>query len=252
MDRTKKRPEEQGAERAAKRLSAPPAAAAAAAPGAPRPLRPLNQWAAPLQPAPLLQPLPLGAAYSLWHPLGAAGPQRATLAPPPRRPLAPPPSPGWPACSPEKTRQPSEDAVSPRAEQVHVLAADVREASTSGHASRNVERSLLLAAGAGCASINPSLATRNRKTGGWVLELCWHLSGGNTAEGALRQWCRQAPTCRHSTPRHSCPASSCLFAFLPWSFLQHPHVSLPTLLPALRRAGPGGAAARGTLPRASF
>ncbi|PRW45633.1 hypothetical protein C2E21_5777 [Chlorella sorokiniana] len=65
----------------------------------------------------------------------------------------------------EKSKQLSEDATSPRAAAaVHVLAADIREASTSGRTSRSVQSAVFMAAGAGGAAVNPSLATRNRKT----------------------------------------------------------------------------------------
>lgn len=121
-----------GEARAAKRRGA------AAQPPPLRPLRPHNpQLPETLQPGRLLQPLPPGVAYGLWRQLGAA-----PL--PPRPPAAGlPPSPGWPACSPDKSKQPSEDATSPRAAAaVHVLAADIREASTSGRVSRSVEGAL--------------------------------------------------------------------------------------------------------------
>lgn len=126
-----------GEARAAKRRSA------AVPPAVPPPLRPLRphnpQLPEPLQPGRLLQPLPPGVAYGLWRQLGAA-----PLPLPPRPPAAGlPPSPGWPACSPDKSKQPSEDATSPRAAAaVHVLAADIREASTSGRVSRSVEGAL--------------------------------------------------------------------------------------------------------------
>ena len=155
--------------RAAKRLSAPERPPALLPPPAPGPLRPHNpQLPDPPQSGRLMQPLQPGVAYGFWRQLGAS-----PLPAPPHPPghlQAPPPFPGWPACSPEKAREPSEDATSPRAAAgVHVLAADIREASTSGRVSRSVEGALFLAAGAGGASVNPSLATRNRKTGGWVL-----------------------------------------------------------------------------------
>lgn len=164
-----RRPDGGGEERrAAKRLSAPERPPALLLPPpAPRPLlRPHNpQLPDPLQPGRLMQPLQPGVAYGFWRQLGAS----PLPAPPPYQPAAPP-FPGWPACSPEKAKEPSEDATSPRAAAgVHVLAADIREASTSGRVSRSVEGALFLAAGAGGASVNPSLATRNRKTGGWVL-----------------------------------------------------------------------------------
>lgn len=126
-----------GEARAAKRRSA------AVPPAVPPPLRPLRphnpQLPETLQPGRLLQPLPPGVAYGLWRQLGAA-----PLPLPPRPPAAGlPPSPGWPACSPDKSKQPSEDATSPRAAAaVHVLAADIREASTSGRVSRSVEGAL--------------------------------------------------------------------------------------------------------------
>lgn len=169
MDR--RRPEAEGEQRAAKRLSVPlllppPAAPRPLPPAAPRPLQPYNpQLPDPLQPGRLLQPLPRGAAYGLWRQLGAS-----PLPLPPPRPQAPILSPGWPACSPEKSKEASEDATSPRAAAgVHVLAADIREASTSGRVSGSVEKAVFLAAGAGGGAVNPSLASRNRKTGVWVL-----------------------------------------------------------------------------------
>lgn len=164
MDR--RRPEAEGEQRAAKRLSVPlllppPAAPRPLPPAAPRPLQPYNpQLPDPLQPGRLLQPLPRGAAYGLWRQLGAS-----PLPLPPPRPQAPILSPGWPACSPEKSKEASEDATSPRAAAgVHVLAADIREASTSGRVSGSVEKAVFLAAGAGGGAVNPSLASRNRKT----------------------------------------------------------------------------------------
>lgn len=115
----------------------------------PRPaLKPLTRER--LQPSPACPPpgLPRAPAPSTQHPARHA-----------QLPL----SPGWLPCSAEKARRPSEDASSAKGQRLHVLAADVREAAASGgRVSKSLEALLFLP---GAASVNPALATRNRKTG---------------------------------------------------------------------------------------
>jgi hypothetical protein len=74
-----------------------------------------------------------------------------------------PRSPDWPACSVELARAPSEDAESPRGQQLHVMAADVREAASSGKKISSSAESFLFMTTWG--SLNPSMGTRNRKIG---------------------------------------------------------------------------------------
>ncbi|KAL4853947.1 hypothetical protein ACK3TF_005182 [Chlorella vulgaris] len=93
-------------------------------------------------------------------------PPRAAL-PAPTTLQAPLPSPGWPSCSTERQRLPSEDDSSTRGQQQHVLASDVQEAVLSGgRLSLNLESLLFLPA---AASGNAAAAVRNRKT---ELDMC--------------------------------------------------------------------------------
>ncbi|KAI3425028.1 hypothetical protein D9Q98_008406 [Chlorella vulgaris] len=94
-------------------------------------------------------------------------PPRAALPAPGGTQQAPLPSPGWPSCSTERQRLPSDDDSSPRGQQQHVLASDVQEAVLSGgRLSLNLESLLFLPA---AASGNAAAAVRNRKT---ELDMC--------------------------------------------------------------------------------
>lgn len=119
----------------------------------------------------------LAEHVAAWPVQAVAAHPRTALAGPTVAPKVQPPSPGWPACTTDHARAPSEDASSPKGRGLHVLAADVREAASggglSGRVSKSLESLLFIRSG---ASVNAALATRNRKTGrhgqaGWQAEL---------------------------------------------------------------------------------
>ncbi|KAL4419147.1 hypothetical protein ABPG77_002660 [Micractinium sp. CCAP 211/92] len=133
-------------------------------PPAPRPVQPLPKATLP-QPGSLMLPQrgPTALQASAARPGPCPSRARLPLAPANRQSILPP-SPGWPSCSPQHARAPSDDASSPRGQGLHVLAADVREAVSgglSGRVSKSLESLLFISSG---TSINAALATRNRKT----------------------------------------------------------------------------------------
>lgn len=142
-------------------------------------------------------------------------PPRAALPAPGGTQQAPLPSPGWPSCSTERQRLPSDDDSSPRGQQQHVLASDVQEAVLSGgRLSLNLESLLFLPA---AASGNAAAAVRNRKTGAcggtwlpWLLATRWQLPRPTLIDA--QEWCSRLPWLQ----RRVLPAapSCCLHVFL--------------------------------------
>lgn len=121
-------------------------------PPAQRPVQPLPKATLP-QPRSLMLPQhgPTVLQASAARPAPCPSRARPPLAPANRQSILPP-SPGWPSCSPQHARAPSDDASSPRGQGLHVLAADVREAVSgglSGRVSKSLESLLFISSG-GC------------------------------------------------------------------------------------------------------